>query len=58
MLGSELVFVNLQISTEDLKKRLGQRHMGNEEAVEMLAVSCKTVIIMLWITFFIFIDIH
>ena len=38
MLGSELVFVNLHISTEDLKKRLGQRHMGNEEAVEMLAV--------------------
>ena len=38
VLGSELVFVNLQISTEDLKKRLGQRHMGNEEAVEMLAV--------------------
>ena len=38
VLGSELVFVNLHISTEDLKKRLGQRHMGNEEAVEMLAV--------------------
>ena len=39
VIGPDLVFINLQMSSEDRRKRVLERHVGDEASADMMDVS-------------------